>query len=211
MIYPQLKLFYRGGDNDVIYHDPPKRQESHHGAGEIVERTKAKLFSKQNSTIDNKGEDDEAKNESSQKSDTENKVSFRLTAYKLAKPENLSTKPDYISSKPVNLSSKPNNLTSKPDNLASKHDNPSAKPNFLTSKLDYLSSKPANPSSKPDNPSSKPNLLSQLCRKFELQETSSYHCRGQSNLIGGFSSSNVRSLVCFFETSLQNDQLQFSM
>jgi hypothetical protein len=162
----------------VIYHDPPKRQESHHGVGEVVERTKAKLFSKQNSTVDNDNDNDndnDAKNESSQKSDSANKVSCRL---KGGQP----VKPNY----------------------------PTAKPDYRLTNPDYTSAKPDNQPAKPDNSPAK-SILSQLCRKFELQQTSSYHCRGQKNLSEGFSSANVRSLVCYFETSLLAEQHQFSM
>ncbi len=197
----------------MIYHDPPKRQESHHGVGEVVERTKAKLFSKQNSTVDNENDnhnDDDAKNESSQKSDSENKVSCRLKGgqpikpnYSTAKPDYRLTNPDYTSAMPDNQHAKLNNTSAEPDNHSSIPDYSSAKPDHQPPMAD-------NPPAKPDNPPAK-SILSQLCRKFELQQTSSYHCRSQKNLSEGFSSANVRSLVCYFETSLLAEQHQFSM
>ena len=187
----------------MIYHDPPKRQESHHGVGEVVERTKAKLFSKQNSTVDNDNDDD-AKNESSQKSDSENKVSCRLKGGQPVKPNYPTAKPDYRLTNPDYTSAMPNNQHAKLNNTSVKPYNHSSIP-------DFSSAKPDHQPPKADNPPAKSNILSQLCRKFELQQTSSYHCRGQKNLSEGFSSSNVRSLVCYFETSLLAEQHQFSM
>ncbi len=81
------------GGNDVIYYEPPKRYgsnsrineagERHGSSGELVERTKAMLFSRVSVDESNTAEKETAdeglwrKNESSQKSEPDNKVRSR--------------------------------------------------------------------------------------------------------------------------------------